>query len=165
MCPMVARVGDPTSHGGPLSPGPGSADVFVGAKPAWRALPAGPNPVAAAKALGDTKKAVAEKELKIAMEDGNPWKIRMAIRRLKEAEAEAAATMTGAIKASPADQHACPVSSPQAHGLGVVLVGSTTVSINDLAATLQGDMVVEAAGGPNPIAAGCPTVLIDDIPY
>lgn len=33
----AARVGDPTSHGTPLSPGPGSANVLIGGKPAWRA--------------------------------------------------------------------------------------------------------------------------------
>jgi len=32
----AARVGDLTSHGSPLSPGPGSPDVFIGGKPAWR---------------------------------------------------------------------------------------------------------------------------------
>ena len=35
--PLAARVGDMTSHGTPLSPGPGSADVFIGGMPAWRA--------------------------------------------------------------------------------------------------------------------------------
>jgi uncharacterized Zn-binding protein involved in type VI secretion len=30
-------MGDPTSHGKPLSPGPGSVDVLIGGKPAWRA--------------------------------------------------------------------------------------------------------------------------------
>jgi uncharacterized Zn-binding protein involved in type VI secretion len=35
--PPAARVGDPTSHGIPLSPGPGSATVLIGGKPAWRA--------------------------------------------------------------------------------------------------------------------------------
>jgi len=29
-------MGDPTSHGTPLAPGPGSANVFIGGKPAWR---------------------------------------------------------------------------------------------------------------------------------
>jgi len=32
----AARVGDPTSHGTPLAPGPGSTNVFIGGKPAWR---------------------------------------------------------------------------------------------------------------------------------
>jgi len=35
--PPAARVGDVTSHGTPLSPGPGSANVLIGGKPAWRA--------------------------------------------------------------------------------------------------------------------------------
>jgi uncharacterized Zn-binding protein involved in type VI secretion len=33
----AARIGDPTSHGTPLAPGPGSATVLIGGKPAWRA--------------------------------------------------------------------------------------------------------------------------------
>jgi len=33
----AARVGDTTSHGTPLSPGPGSATVLIGGQPAWRA--------------------------------------------------------------------------------------------------------------------------------
>ena len=35
---MAARMGDVTSHGTPLSPGPGSVNVLIGGKPAWRAL-------------------------------------------------------------------------------------------------------------------------------
>jgi uncharacterized Zn-binding protein involved in type VI secretion len=34
---MAARVGDPTSHGTPLGPGPGSVNVLIGGQPAWRA--------------------------------------------------------------------------------------------------------------------------------
>lgn len=33
----AARVGDTTSHGTPLSPGPGSTNVLIGGAPAWRA--------------------------------------------------------------------------------------------------------------------------------
>ncbi len=32
----AARVGDQTSHGTPLSPGPGSTNVLIGGMPAWR---------------------------------------------------------------------------------------------------------------------------------
>ena len=32
----VARVGDTTSHGTPLAPGPGSPNVLIGGLPAWR---------------------------------------------------------------------------------------------------------------------------------
>src|SRR4051812_42337037 len=33
----AARVGDLTSHGTPLGPGPGCPTVMIGGKPAWRA--------------------------------------------------------------------------------------------------------------------------------
>lgn len=33
----AARVGDATSHGKPLGPGPGSSTVLIGGMPAWRA--------------------------------------------------------------------------------------------------------------------------------
>ena len=32
----AARLGDPTSHGTPLGPGPGCPTVLIGGKPAWR---------------------------------------------------------------------------------------------------------------------------------
>lgn len=35
--PSAARMGDSTAHGKPLSPGPGSSNVLIGGKPAWRA--------------------------------------------------------------------------------------------------------------------------------
>jgi uncharacterized Zn-binding protein involved in type VI secretion len=33
----AARIGDPTSHGTPLAPGPGAPNVLIGGRPAWRA--------------------------------------------------------------------------------------------------------------------------------
>ncbi len=33
----AARAGDMTSHGTPLGPGPGSFNVLIGGKPAWKA--------------------------------------------------------------------------------------------------------------------------------
>jgi len=58
------------------------------------------------------------------------------------------------------DMHACPlVNGVQPHVGGVVAVGSLTVLIDGFPAARQGDQVMEA-GGPNPIAIGCPTVLI-----
>lgn len=33
----AARTGDTTSHGTPLSPGPGAPTVLIGGRPAWRA--------------------------------------------------------------------------------------------------------------------------------
>lgn len=35
--PAAARIGDLTSHGTPLGPGPGSVNVLIGGQPAWRA--------------------------------------------------------------------------------------------------------------------------------
>ena len=35
--PPAARIGDMTSHGTPLGPGPGSFNVLIGGMPAWRA--------------------------------------------------------------------------------------------------------------------------------
>ncbi|MCK5014197.1 MAG: PAAR domain-containing protein [Candidatus Omnitrophica bacterium] len=35
--PLAARVGDMTSHGTSLGPGPGSPNVLIGGMPAWRA--------------------------------------------------------------------------------------------------------------------------------
>jgi uncharacterized Zn-binding protein involved in type VI secretion len=62
-----------------------------------------------------------------------------------------------------ADFHDCPLSTPATppvpHVGGVVAMGSATVLINNLPATRQGDIIVEA-GPPNTITAGCPTVLI-----
>ena len=34
--PPAASVGDATSHSTPLSPGPGSVNVLIGGRPAWR---------------------------------------------------------------------------------------------------------------------------------
>jgi uncharacterized Zn-binding protein involved in type VI secretion len=36
--PPAATLGDLTSHGTPLSPGPGSPNVLIGGKPAWRTI-------------------------------------------------------------------------------------------------------------------------------
>lgn len=59
-----------------------------------------------------------------------------------------------------ADVHTCPlVTGVVPHVGGVVALGSLTVLINNLPAARQGDQIVEA-GPPNPIAMGCPTVLI-----
>lgn len=36
--PPAARITDPTTHGAPLAPGPGSTNVLIGDLPAWRAV-------------------------------------------------------------------------------------------------------------------------------
>lgn len=57
------------------------------------------------------------------------------------------------------DSHACPVSSPNPHGTGIVTLGSTTVLINSLPAVRMGDIITEV-GPPNTIVMGCMTVQI-----
>ncbi len=157
--PQAARPSDPTSHGPPLAPGLGSPNVIIGYLPAWRALPA----AAAAgmqaalqameiaiKALEETTKAAPDPTSKAA-----------AVTAETTAKATAVAAMTGAMGAF--DNHVCPIPSapvPTPHGPGVVLQGSATVMINNMPAARQGDKVVEALGGPDPISMGCPTVII-----
>jgi uncharacterized Zn-binding protein involved in type VI secretion len=59
-----------------------------------------------------------------------------------------------------ADVHVCPlVNGLQPHVGGSVAVGSATVRVGGLFAARVGDIIVEP-GGPNPIVAGEPTVLI-----
>jgi uncharacterized Zn-binding protein involved in type VI secretion len=59
------------------------------------------------------------------------------------------------------DFHACPVVKGTVPDVGgVVAMGSPTVFINYAMACRVGDIVVEAPGGPNAIAVGCPTVFI-----
>jgi uncharacterized Zn-binding protein involved in type VI secretion len=60
-----------------------------------------------------------------------------------------------------ADMHLCPIVKGVVPDVGgVVMVGAPTVLINNMMACRMGDMVVEIPGGPNPIAMGCPTVMI-----
>ncbi|WP_457624913.1 PAAR domain-containing protein [Persephonella sp.] len=91
----AARLGDLTAHGSPLSPGPGSPNVFIGGKPAWRVT----------------------------------------------------------------DIHTCPVSTPNPHGTGVIISGSSTVLINGVPAVRMGDLIQEA-GITSSIISGEITVLI-----
>ena len=54
------------------------------------------------------------------------------------------------------DLHAC--ATPLGHGPGLVTVGSAVVLVNNLPLARQGDCVMEAAGGANPIVMGCAAV-------
>ena len=59
-----------------------------------------------------------------------------------------------------ADVHPCPlVTGVVPHVSGTVVAGSSTVLINGLPATRQGDTIVES-GPPNTIVSGCPSVII-----
>jgi uncharacterized Zn-binding protein involved in type VI secretion len=80
-----------------------------------------------------------------------------------KAAAAAAASAVMASMAGISDMHICPLPVPiPPHGPGFVTKGSTTVSIGNLPAARQGDQVFEACGGSDPIAMGCPTVMIGD---
>ena len=78
-----------------------------------------------------------------------------------KAAAAAAASAVMSAMAGISDLHICPIPVPiPPHGPGFVTRGSTTVVINHLPAARQGDQVMEACGGADPIALGCVTVMI-----
>jgi uncharacterized Zn-binding protein involved in type VI secretion len=78
-----------------------------------------------------------------------------------KAAAAAAASAVMSAMAGLADMHVCPIPVPiPPHGPGFVTKGSSTVMINNLPAARQGDQVMEACGGADPIAMGCMQVQI-----
>jgi uncharacterized Zn-binding protein involved in type VI secretion len=161
--PPAARLTDPVSH--PLPPvltgGPGSPNVLIGFKPAWRGVfAAAAQALQAAKKISDQVIQVAEAAtLAAAGTPGAP-----AAKLAEEAtKAGCAAAMGSGITAAAAgaDIHTCSTPLPiPPHGPGVVIDGSQTVIINLLPACRQGDTILEAVGPPNKIAMGEPTVLI-----
>ncbi|MEM9213269.1 MAG: PAAR domain-containing protein [Cyanobacteria bacterium P01_F01_bin.150] len=160
----AARVGDLVTHIAPpiLGPGPGSSNVLIGGMPAWRALPAGaaaamPPPTTEPPPEPELTEEEQEEEDKLTEEEKEERDKEAAAEQQAEAEA-AIASMGGA-----ADIHICAQPSPVpfcVDGPGFVIKGSSTVMINGLPAARQGDIVQEVLGPPNPIAMGCPTVLI-----
>jgi uncharacterized Zn-binding protein involved in type VI secretion len=161
--PAAARVSDIVSHPMPLvlTGGPGSPNVTIGFRPAWRGvLAAVATALQAAKKVSDQAIQTAEAAtLAAAGTPGAP-----AAKAAEEAtKASCAASMGSAITSSAggADIHNCstPLPTPP-HGPGVVIDGSKTVTINFLPACRQGDSLLEAVGPPNKITLGYPTVLI-----
>jgi uncharacterized Zn-binding protein involved in type VI secretion len=161
--PDAARLGDPVSH--PLPPvltgGPGSPNVTIGFKPAWRGvLAAVATALQAAKKVSD--QAIKTAEAATAAAAGTPG-LPAAKTAEETTKATAATTMGSAITsaAAGADIHGCTTPLPiPPHGPGVVIDGSTTVTINFLPACRKGDTVLEAVGPPDKIVMGEPTVLI-----
>lgn len=159
----AARILDPVIHPlpGVLQPGPGSPNVLIGGKLAWRGVPAGAAAaIQAAKATSDAAIQTAEAAtLAAAGTPGAP-----AAKAAEEtAKATAAASMGSMISgaAGGADIHLCATPLPiPPHGPGVVIDGSQTVLINNLPACRMGDTIIEAVGPPNKIAMGEPTVII-----
>jgi uncharacterized Zn-binding protein involved in type VI secretion len=159
----AARITDPVAHPLPpiLQPGPGSVNVLIGNLPAWRGVTAAAAAaIQAAKAVSDAAIQVAEAATLAAA--GTPG-LPAAKAAEETAKATAASTMGSMISAAAggADIHVCATPLPiPPHGPGVVVNGSQTVLINNLAACRAGDTIVEAVGPPNAIVMGLPTVII-----
>ena len=158
----AARVHDMVSHLAPsvLNPGPGSPNVVIGHKPAWRGVPA------AAAATLQAMKATADSVVESAVAAKNAATgpaLPTAIATEQATKAAMLANLNASFVAigGGADTHSCVVPSPMPpHGPGVVLDGSQTVVINNLAACRKGDTVTEPLGPPNKIVMGCKTVMI-----
>lgn len=159
----AARILDPVIHPlpGVLQPGPGSPNVIIGGKLAWRGVSAAAAAaIQAAKAVSDAAIQVAEAAtLAAAGTPGAP-----AAKVAEETAKATAATSMGSMisgAAGGADIHLCATPLPiPPHGPGVVVDGSQTVLINSLSACRVGDTIIEAVGPPNKIAFGEPTVII-----
>jgi uncharacterized Zn-binding protein involved in type VI secretion len=163
----AARILDPVVHPAPgvLTPGPGSPNVIIGNKLAWRGVPAGAAAaISSAKATSD--KAITAAEAATALAAGTPGL--PAAKATEETTKATAATTMGAMitaAAGGADIHACTTPLPiPPHGPGVVIDGSPTVLINGLPACRQGDTIIEAVGPPDKIALGLQTVIIGNVP-
>ena len=159
----AARLGDSVTHPAPpvLGPGPGSTNVLIGNKPAWRSVGgAAAAAIKAAKEASDKAIQAAEKAAQAAQ--GTP--AAPAAKAAEEAAKAGAAAAMGSMiagAAGGADMHACAVPLPvPPHGSGVVVDGSQTVLINNMPACRQGDTIVEPVGPPNKITMGETTVII-----
>lgn len=158
----AARVGDPISHPTPpILTGAGSANVFIGKRPAWRGVLAAAVPaLQSAKQTADATIQAAEAATIAAA--GTPGYA--AAKAAEEAtKATTASAMGSAITAAAggADIHTCATPLPiPPHGPGIVIDGSATVRINGLPACRMGDTIVEAVGPPNNITGGETTVVI-----
>jgi uncharacterized Zn-binding protein involved in type VI secretion len=156
----AARIGDLTAHGGPLVPGPPSPNVIIGSQPAWLGMTA-----AAAAALAATiaagAKDVAEKTAQAAVAaSAGPVASAAAQADLAKATAKAAADTASAMTASGVSTNACPIVKVLVpDGIGVVIMPSQTVFINNWGACRVGDMIQEVTSV-NAIAQGFPTVII-----
>lgn len=156
----AARLADLTMHGGPLAPGPPSLNVIIGGQPAWLGLSA-----AAAAALAATIAAgaqnIADKTAKVAAAGmAGPVAMAKAQADLVEATAEAAANTAAAMTSSGVSINACPIVKVLVpDGIGVVIMPSQTVLINNMGACRIGDMIQEVTSV-NAIAVGFPTVII-----
>jgi uncharacterized Zn-binding protein involved in type VI secretion len=154
----AARVLDMTAHGSPLSVGPGSMNVFIGKRPAWRGITAAQAAMLAQKIAEGAEK-IAKAAAVVTAAAGTPAAGAAVLdfeKTVKDAAADAASLMGSFM----ADLHTCPiVKLVVPDGAGVVINGSQTVLINGLSACRIGDIIQETTNV-NSIAIGEMTVLI-----
>lgn len=155
----AARLGDMTAHGSPLAGSPGSLNVLIGNRPAWRGISAA-QAAQLARVIAEGAQNIAEANARMTAAAGTPAgpaAVADFNRTVMDAAASAASTIAGF---APADIHACPiVKLVVPDGAGVVINGSQTVLINGLAACRMGDTIQETTSV-NSIAAGEFTVLV-----
>jgi uncharacterized Zn-binding protein involved in type VI secretion len=153
-----------------LTPADASADVAqIGAKLTAGAAAAAPEgaPAAAGAAAGAvatltaTQTALTSTWTAASPVPGGQPAANQAFTEGIKAAAATAASATLSAMAGVADMHICPIPTPiPPHGPGYVTKGSSTVVIDSLPAARQGDQVMEACGGADPISLGCMTVDI-----
>jgi uncharacterized Zn-binding protein involved in type VI secretion len=154
----AARMGDTTAHGSPLAPGPGSATVSIGGKPAWRGMSAAAV-AALAQAVAELGEKIAKAQAKATAAAGTPAGPALQANVVKTA-VEGVAQIAALMTSSGADVYACPMLTVLIpHGTGVVTNGSQTVFANGLPLCRVGDTIQEATAA-GTIPMGCPTVMI-----
>jgi uncharacterized Zn-binding protein involved in type VI secretion len=154
----AARVGDMTAHGSPLSVGPGSFNVTIGKRPAWRGISAA-QAAKLAQAVAEGAEKIAKATAKANAAAGTPAGPAAAA-DLAKVVADTVADLASLMVGFAADMHTCPIVKVVVpDGVGVVINGSQTVLINGLAACRMGDIIQEATSV-NTIAVGEFTVSI-----
>lgn len=154
----AARVGDMTAHGSPLSVGPGSMNVMIGKKPAWRGISAA-QAAKLAQTFTQGMEDIGKAQLKVTAAAGTPA-APAAVENLAKTIAEAVSNMAKLMASFAADIHTCPVVKVAVpDGAGVVIDGSQTVLINGLAACRLNDTIQETTSV-NKIADGEFTVMV-----
>src|SRR5262245_57638550 len=122
----AARMNDTTACGGSLAPGPGSTNVFIGGRPAWRGMSA-----AAVAGLLAAVKELAEKIVKaqaVATAAQGTAAGPAAQANLVKTATDGIAKIASLLAGSGADIYACPMLTVIIpHGPGVVISGSQTV--------------------------------------
>ncbi len=147
-----------TAHGSPLGVGPGSFNVLIGKRPAWRGISAA-QAAKLAQTFTEGMEKIIKAQAKVTATMGTPA-APVAAADLVKTVAETVAQMASLMASFAADTHACPIVKVVVpDGAGVVINGSQTVLINGMAACRLGDTIQEATSV-NSIAVGEFTVLI-----